>query len=247
MGTFHMAINSVIHTNQQSIDRVLATGLPVVLAFWGRQQPLAAPVEATLARLADQYAGKALFAKVDAATEKALVQRFAVPQIPALVFTKQGKTETTLVSNAIEERSIQAWLDYLVSGGARPLPPAPTTPRATTAGTTGASDASDKPITLTDANFQAVISKPGPVLVDFWAPWCGPCRMVAPTVEQLARNFTGRAIIGKLNVDENPQTAQRYQIMSIPALYIFKNGRVVEQLVGAQPASVLQQRLAQHV
>ena len=71
--------------------------------------------------------------------------------------------------------------------------------------------------------------------------------MVAPVVEQLAKSFKGRAVVGKLNVDENPQTAQRYRIMSIPALYIFKQGHVVDQLVGAQPAAVLQQRLAQHV
>jgi thioredoxin 1 len=85
------------------------------------------------------------------------------------------------------------------------------------------------------------------VLVDFWAPWCGPCRIVAPHVAQLARDFAGRATIAKLNIDENPQTAQRYDIMSIPTLYIFKNGAVVDQIVGAQPLPVLQQKLARHV
>ena len=101
---------------------------------------------------------------------------------------------------------------------------------------------------LTESTFdEEVAGSTEPVLVDFWAEWCGPCRMVAPAVEQLAKNFKGRAVVGKLNVDENPQTAQRYRIISIPALYIFKQGRVVDQLVGAQPAAVLQQRLAQHV
>ena len=85
------------------------------------------------------------------------------------------------------------------------------------------------------------------MLVDFWAPWCGPCRTIAPTVEQLATEFQGRAIVGKLNVDENGRTAQSYQIMGIPALYIFKRGQVVEQLVGVQPAQVLRERLARHV
>jgi len=85
------------------------------------------------------------------------------------------------------------------------------------------------------------------VLVDFWAPWCGPCRMVAPSVEQLAREFAGRAVVGKLNVDDNRMTAGRYNIMSIPSLLILKRGAVVDQIVGVQPMDVLRQRLARHV
>jgi len=236
-----MPIASVLHTNQQSIDRVIQTGLPVILGFWARNRPFDAETEALLNQLAEQFAGKALFAKINADDEQALVQRFHVQQIPALVFTKQGKIENTL-TGSLQSQAVQAWLHYLVNGGARPSENVRPTPTARPTG-----NASDKPVTLTDANFQQVISGPGPVLVDFWAPWCGPCRMVAPAVEQLAKNFKGRAVVGKLNVDENPQTAQRYRIMSIPALYIFKQGRVVDQLVGAQPAAVLQQRLAQHV
>ena len=105
-------------------------------------------------------------------------------------------------------------------------------------------------LAVTTASFREQVidaSHAQPVLVDFWAPWCGPCRMVAPTVEQLAREFQGRAIVGKLNVDENPHTAQQYQIMGIPALYIFKRGKVVDQMVGVQPANVLQQRLARQL
>jgi len=101
---------------------------------------------------------------------------------------------------------------------------------------------------LTDATFDRIVgASDQPVLVDFWAPWCGPCRMVAPAVERLAHEFAGRAVVAKLNVDENPYTAQRFGISGIPALYIFKRGRVVERLVGAQPESVLRQALARHV
>lgn len=102
-------------------------------------------------------------------------------------------------------------------------------------------------IDIGSRNFDEVVirgSRERPVLVDFWAPWCGPCRMVAPSVEKLAQEFAGRAVVGKLNVDENQVTAQRYQVMSIPTLLIFKNGQVVDQIVGAQPFQALQQHLA---
>jgi len=233
-----MPINTVIHTNQQSLDRVLQTGLPVILAFWGRTRPLDAPTEDLLDRLAAEYAGKALIAKINADDEKSLVQRFNIQQTPTLLFTKQGKSEASL-AGASQAKEVQTWLHYLVNGGVRPT--------VSTRAAQPAGNSSDKPLTLTDANFQQIISGPGPVLVDFWAPWCGPCRMVGPVVEQLASTFKGRAVVGKLNVDENPRTAQQYQIMSIPALYIFKNGQVVDQMVGAQPAAVLQQRLARQV
>jgi thioredoxin 1 len=110
-----------------------------------------------------------------------------------------------------------------------------------------ARDKTATPQTITDANFDQVINSKVPVLIDFWAEWCGPCRMVAPSVEQLAQEFAGRAVVGKLNVDENPNTPRRYNIMGIPALYIFQEGQVIDQIVGAQPLPVLRQRLARAV
>ena len=96
--------------------------------------------------------------------------------------------------------------------------------------------------TLTDSNFQVeVLQSAQPVLVDFWAEWCGPCRLVGPILEELAPAYAGKLKIGKLNVDENPDTAAKYGIMSIPTLLMFKNGEISSRQVGAAPKQKLHQ------
>ena len=101
-----------------------------------------------------------------------------------------------------------------------------------------------KPKEVTDTNFeQEVIQAGKPVLVDFWAPWCGPCRMVAPVVEELAEEYDGKVDFFKLNTDDNPNTTVKYGIRSIPTLLVFKNGEPVGQIVGFRPKSDLQKRL----
>jgi len=101
-----------------------------------------------------------------------------------------------------------------------------------------------KPVEVNDSNFdQMVLKSKTPVLVDFWAAWCGPCRMVSPLVEELAGEYEGRVTMAKLNVDENPQIASQYGIMSIPTLLIFKNGAPVSNIVGFRPKAELQRSL----
>ncbi|HID25881.1 MAG TPA: thioredoxin [Thermoplasmata archaeon] len=90
------------------------------------------------------------------------------------------------------------------------------------------------------------VSKYDNVVVDCWAPWCGPCKMIAPVIEELAKEMKGRVVFTKLNVDENQATAMKYQIMSIPTLLVFKNGKLVDKIIGAIPRETLKQKLKEH-
>ena len=103
-------------------------------------------------------------------------------------------------------------------------------------------------VEVTDQNFDSEVLQAGvPVLVDFWAEWCGPCRVLAPMVEALANEYADKVKVTKLNVDENVATASRYRIQGIPTLLLFKDGEICEQLVGAQPKSVVEKALQRHL
>jgi thioredoxin 1 len=105
----------------------------------------------------------------------------------------------------------------------------------------------NKPINLTDSNFDMEKSKYSLLVVDFWAAWCGPCKMVSPIIEQLAEQYAGKIVFGKVNVDENPYISQRFGIQSIPTLMILKEGQVIDVMIGALPKGQIENRIKQHI
>jgi thioredoxin 1 len=104
-----------------------------------------------------------------------------------------------------------------------------------------------KPVTVTDSTLDAALNQYPLLIVDCWAEWCGPCRMIAPTIEDLAKELSGRAVFGKLNVDENSQTSNKYKISAIPTLLVFKDGKLLDKLVGAYPKATLAGKIQKYL
>jgi thioredoxin 1 len=105
----------------------------------------------------------------------------------------------------------------------------------------------DKPIEITDNNFDSIVKKYPLILIDCWSAWCAPCRMIAPIIDELAKKYKGKIVFGKLDVSENTVIPKKYDVMAIPNLIIFKKGKLVDRIIGVQPASVLESRLKKHL
>jgi thioredoxin 1 len=104
-----------------------------------------------------------------------------------------------------------------------------------------------EPVHITDANIDEIVQKNHVVVIDCWAEWCGPCRMLAPTIQQLAAEYAGKVLIGKLNVDENPKTSRKYQLMAIPTILFFKDGELVDHIVGVVPKQSIEGVIAKYL
>ena len=105
----------------------------------------------------------------------------------------------------------------------------------------------DSPIEITDSNFNEIVKKDALVVVDCWAAWCGPCRMIGPIIEELAKDYAGKILFGKLNVDSNRKVPLEYQIMSIPTILVFKDGELVDRIMGAMPKRLLEEKITKHL
>jgi thioredoxin 1 len=255
-----------IHTSAQNLDRVLKTERPMVIAFATPDCEPCRSLEPTLREIAKEFAGRALVVLVDDSREGSLETRFRLTRVPTLVYWREGK-EVARVEGAVDIGTVRNYTTFLLETGSRPNPasgpsiPLSGAPAASTAtgpsttprpspgpsgtypgGTTTASDGG--PVVVTDSTFSRdVLQSPLPVLVDFWAPWCGPCRIISPIVEELGRQYAGKLRVAKVNTDENPLHAGQLGIMGIPTLIFFKNGREVDRVVGVVPKASLTSRL----
>lgn len=231
------AFDAVLTSSDMSLDRVLNAGLPVALVFY--DQSLPSDLRQTMDDLARQYAGKALIVMLARADAPQAVSRFDVRGFPSLVTFRDGKTIATRHGPGAGD--LEPYLAHLLGEGPLPSPRGADWPSTTSR----PSPAQGHPISVNEAEFEReVLRADRPVLVDFWAPWCAPCRMVAPTLESIARDHAKTLKVVKVNVDENPGLAGRYSAMSIPTMIVVNSGREVDRWVGVLPESALRNRVA---
>jgi thioredoxin len=223
-----------IIANDNSLDRLLSAPLPVMLLFWQEELSITRINDALL-RLAREEAGELIVAKVNVHDNPSGANRFGVRQPPALIGVRQGSEFTR--SESVTHQDILAHAAYLLGRGPRP-----------TVLSGGARNAGGRPVHVSDAGFeQEVLRSDVPVLVDFWAPWCGPCQMLAPVLDSIARDYAGKLRVAKVNVDQNPHYAGIFGIQGIPTLLLVRNGQVIERLVGMTSGPALRSHLNRFV
>jgi thioredoxin 1 len=219
-----------ITTDDNSIERILGQRLPVLVYFYDSAHRT---LDEAVNSIAKAHAGDLLVVRIDAAANPQAYARFERPTLPALVAVKEGRAVSK--ARAASAADVEAHTQFLLGKGPQPVEQ-----------TTAAPSTGNKPVQVLDSTFAAeVLQSSVPVLVDFWAPWCGPCRMVAPSLENIAQQYAGKVKVAKLNVDDNPQMARQYSATSIPLLLLFKEGRVVGKLVGAHPQPNIEQLVRQ--
>jgi thioredoxin 1 len=229
-------------TNDQSIDRVLNAGLPVLLVFLDGAAPPA--LQQAMERIAHELAGHLLVVQVPIKDNPVTRQRYQVARTPSLVAVRSGHDLTR--AESVSPTDLEVHARYLLGKG-----PRPETTDGSASGPTGAARSASAqtgisgPVTVTDTTFnEEVMRSPLPVLVDFWAPWCGPCRMTEPVVEKLAHENPGRLKVVKINVDENPSVSMRFGVQSIPTMMVVKDGQIIDRWAGALPEGPLRSRVA---
>jgi thioredoxin 1 len=255
-----IAYDTPIKTSAQNLERVLALGKPALLVFEIERCEPCTRLDQPLKELAVEFSGKALIVRVEDVYQGGLQARYNIIRVPTLILWKDGG-ELGRIEGAASKDALKQHLEYLTGEAVRPATASgpsqalsgartggdgasyPTSqPPAARSWEKSAQSVGTAPLDVSDATFERdVLRSPLPVLVDFWAPWCGPCRMVSPIVEELGREYAGRLLVAKVNTDENPARPSALNIRGIPTLIFFKNGREVDRIVGAAPKASLKQ------
>lgn len=226
--------DTVLASSDMSLDRVLNAGLPAALIFYDRELP--SDLRQSMDDLARQYAGKVLIVMLSRRDAPQALARFNVREFPTLITVRENKSISR--QDNLQVTNLKPHIAHLVGEG--PLPVS----RAADSGPNVKRGTGEGPLAVNESNFEReVLRADRPVLVDFWASWCAPCRMVEPTVEKLAHEQSALKVV-KVNVDENPNLASRFRAMSIPTMIVIKGGQEVDRWVGAQPENVIRNRVA---
>ena len=227
--------DSVLTSSDLSLDRVLNAGLPVILVFYDKNLP--DDLRQSLDDLAREYAGKALIVTLARSDAPQAVTRYQLRNLPSLVGVRDGKTITS--QEGFNASDLKPQIAYLLGEGPRPAARVASQTSAAPKQATGRG-----PVSVNEAGWEReVLQSDRPVLVDFWASWCAPCRMVAPTVDALAREQSNLKVV-KVDVDQNPGLASRYRAMSIPTMIVIKGGQEMDRWVGALPDQAIRSRVA---
>lgn len=221
-----MTTREVPVVSGEELDAALKDSRPVLLLIWAEDSPRS-EVNLALKEVAERYGGRLRVLKVDARDNPELIERFEVGKRPVLIGWYNGEERL---------RRSRPWNTDVIGMAADLLALLPPEEQTEEAADEDTAAANGKPVHVTDQTFaRLVLQSKLPVVVDFWADWCQPCKMVAPILERLAAEYAGKVRIAKVDVDANPMLAQQFQIRSIPTLMFVKNGKIVGQAAGAAP------------
>jgi thioredoxin 1 len=230
-------LNTPINTDDENLKQILRQNLPVAIYLYNGSEKPDKPLEDTVSRLAKKYAGELLIARINTATNPKTYTQYNTPVTPAIITLTRALMGKKIKSQATAVRpaDVRAHVEYLLDKGPHPAQQTEEKPAAAGDSAPNTKAASQ----INDASFKKVVLRSEvPVLVDFWAPWCAPCRTIAPFIDKMADEYAGQVKVVKLNVDENPRTARQFNVQSIPTVIIFRNGEVLEQRVGANPGAI---------